>query len=100
MSLSIDFSPEALADLIDLYDYIASRSGAANAIGYINSIETFCESLTTFPGRGTRRDDLRQGMRILGFERSAMIAIAVNENVVTILRILYGGRDVDNLLRN
>ncbi len=98
MSHWIEFSPEALADLVDLYDYIAPRSGDANAIGYIERIETFCQSLTIFPERGTRRDDLRPGMRLLAFERTAIIAIAVDEKAVTILRVLYGGRDVDRSL--
>jgi len=31
----IEFSPEALGDLIDLYDYIALRDGAERAISYI-----------------------------------------------------------------
>jgi len=35
------FSPEAAADLTSLYDYIAERSGAARAIGYINRIESY-----------------------------------------------------------
>lgn len=36
MSHRIEFSPEALGDLIDLYDYIAQRDGAERAIGYID----------------------------------------------------------------
>jgi plasmid stabilization system protein ParE len=39
VSHRIDFSPEALGDLIDLYDYIAARDGAERAIGYIDRIE-------------------------------------------------------------
>jgi plasmid stabilization system protein ParE len=31
----IEFSPEALGDLIDLYDHIAVRDGAERAIAYI-----------------------------------------------------------------
>ena len=40
MSHKIEFSPEALGDLIDLYDYIALRDGAERAIVYIDRIET------------------------------------------------------------
>jgi hypothetical protein len=39
VSHSVEFSPEALADLLDLYDYIALRDGAERAIGYIGRIE-------------------------------------------------------------
>ena len=35
MSNKVEFSPEALGDLIDLYDYIARRDGPERAIGYI-----------------------------------------------------------------
>ena len=35
MSRRVEFSPEALGDLIDLYDYIAVRDGPERAIGYI-----------------------------------------------------------------
>ena len=61
VSHRIEFSPEALADLLDLYDYIAPRAGAARTIGDIDRIEDFCHSLLTFPERETRRDDLRPG---------------------------------------
>lgn len=59
VSHRIEFSPEALADLLDLYDYIAPRARAARAIGCIDRIEAFYHSLSMFPERGTRRDDLR-----------------------------------------
>jgi len=91
----VEFSPEALGDLIDLYDYIAARDGAERAMGYIDRIEECCRSISVFLGRGTGRDDLRPGLRILGFERRAVIAFHIATNAVTILRILYGGRNVE-----
>ncbi len=97
MSHRIEFSPEALGDLIDLYDYIALRDGADRAIGYIDRIEDCCRNLSVFPERGIRRDDLRRGLRILGFERRAVIAFVITADTVTILRILYGGRDLDTV---
>lgn len=78
-----------------LYDYIAVRDGADRAIGYIGRIEECCRSLSLFPERGTRRDDLRAGLRTLGFERRAVIALQIAADKVTILRILYGGRNVE-----
>ncbi len=93
MSHGIEFSPEAL----DLYDYIALRDGAERAIGYIERMEDCCRNRSLFPDRGTRRDDLRPGLRILGFERCAVIAFLVAEDTVTILRILYGGGDLETI---
>jgi len=97
VSHRIEFSPEALGDLIDLYDYIALHDGAERAIGYIDRVEECCLSLSVFPDRGNRRDDLRPGLRILGFERRAVIAFQITANSVTILRILYGGRDLETV---
>ena len=69
--------------------------GAERAIGYIDRIEDCCRNLSVFPGRGSRHDDLRAGLRVLGFERRAVIAFQINAETVTILRILYGGRSVE-----
>ena len=94
MSHKVEFSPEALGDLIDLYDYIAAHDGADRAMGYIDRIEGFCRNLSVFPDRGIRREDLRAGLRILGFERRAVIAFQITADSVTILLVLYGGRDI------
>jgi toxin ParE1/3/4 len=92
---SREFSPEALGDLIDLYDYIAMRDGLERAIGYIDRIEDCCRNLSIFPDRGIKRDELRPSLRVLGFERRAIIAFQLTPDKVTILRILYGGRDLE-----
>ncbi len=47
------FSPEAQTDLLDLYDYIAQRSGSARALSYIERIEEWCRSLQRFQNGGT-----------------------------------------------
>jgi len=73
------FSPEAKADLLELYRYIAEASGQIRALGYIERVERKCLNLSTFPMRGMPRDDIRQGLRVIGFERSANIAFAVVE---------------------
>jgi toxin ParE1/3/4 len=88
------FSPEAQADLNGLYDYIADQSGAARAIGYISRIERYCRGFELASVRGTRRDDIRPGLRIVGFERRLTIAFHVEGQRVIIDRLFYGGRDV------
>lgn len=57
-------------------NYIAMRDGAERAIGYINRVEDFCRNLSAFPNRGIRRDDLRPGLRALGFERRRLLHFA------------------------
>jgi toxin ParE1/3/4 len=95
VSRAVVSAPEAQNDLLDLYDYIADHSSPTRALGYLNRIEKACMSLMTLPERGTRRDDLRPGLCLLGFERRVMIAFRVSPDSVAILRILYGGRDVE-----
>ncbi len=97
MTHKVLFSVEAQADLLDLYEYIAERGGESRALQYIERIEGWCESLRTFPQRGTSRNDIRPGLRIAGFEHRVTIAFEVEEKSVTILRILYGGRDPGRL---
>ncbi len=94
MTRRVVFSPEAQGDLLQLYDLIAERAGAARALGYVEWITAHCTSFADFPERGTQRDDIRPGLRTTGFERRATIAFTVAADAVTILRVLYGGRDL------
>jgi toxin ParE1/3/4 len=90
---SVFYAPEALQDLIELYDRIAVRAAAAVAVGYVGRIEAFCAGLSFASERGQRRDDIRPGLRIIGFERRVTVAFSVGERSVTILRVFYGGVD-------
>lgn len=88
------FSPEARDDLLSLYDYIADRAGPAVVFGFVERIEAQCLGFVTYPDRGTRRDDIRPGLLLIGFERRVTIAFHRQDDLVVIDRILYGGRDV------
>lgn len=95
MRRKVVFTPEARDDLIRLYDYIADHGSPERAARYIRRIENLCMSLTRLPERGTLRDDLRPGLRVIGFGRRAAIAFRVNAESVAILRIFYGGRNLE-----
>ena len=99
MTHRVVFSPEASEDLLGLHDYIAARSGGVQALRCIERIERWCEGLRRFPERGFVRDDIRSGVRVMGFERRVTIAFRVLPDTVTILRILYSGRDLLKALR-
>ncbi len=94
MTREVVFAPDAQADLVDLYDYIAPRGGHERALAYVERIQATCVSLGPFPERGRRRDDIRPGLRVTGFERRITIAFHVTTGQVVIDRILYAGRDV------
>jgi toxin ParE1/3/4 len=87
------FSPEAENDLAAIFEWIAARAGTDIALGYIERIEVFCRDLDLASERGALRNDIRPGLRVLGFERRLTIAIAVSEERVTVLRLFYGGQD-------
>jgi toxin ParE1/3/4 len=96
----VRFRPLAEADLLRLYEYIAEASGLALAGGYIDRLEAACLALETFPERDTRRDDIRPGLRVMGFERRATIIFQATEGEVVIVRIFYGGQDYEAALRD
>jgi toxin ParE1/3/4 len=95
----VSFRPEAEADLIALYEYIAACAGLRIAGGYIERIEAACMSLAHVPERGTKRDDILPGLRTIGFERRVTIAFRVLKARVEIVTIAYGGRDFESTLR-
>ena len=92
------FAPEARDDLNEIYVFIAERSNSERAMAYVDRIETYCRGFADYPERGVRRDDLFSGLRIVGFERRATIAFLMDAESVTVLRVLYGGRDIDALI--
>lgn len=65
---------------------------------YAEAIVSYCESLSIFPQRGMKRDDVRLGLRITHYKKRAVIAFAVDAECVSILGIFYGGRDYESLL--
>ncbi len=95
----VSFRPLAEADLFGLYRFIAEEAGHEAAGAYIDRIEAACRTLETFPRRGTRRDDIRPGLRTMGFERRATIVFQVKRAQVMIVRIFYGGQDYEPVLR-
>lgn len=86
-------SPEALGDLQALYDYIAAVASPLVAGSYLRRVEAYLRGFEHNAERGTMRDDVRPGLRIVGFERRLTIAFTVSEGDVTILRLFYGGQD-------
>lgn len=92
----LELLPEANRDLDALSDWISEQSGSARlGLNYIRRIRAYLNSFQDFPHRGTKRDDIRNGLRITGFERRVTIAFSIQANTVFIARIYYAGRDID-----
>lgn len=94
MAYRIRLLPEAEADLAAIYDYIRDHASQGIAQGYVQRIMAYLAGFDTFPERGTRRDDIRPGLRIVGFERRVTIAFLVEGDEVVVANILYGGREL------
>ena len=87
------FSKTARIDLLDIYEWIAESVSWETASRYITRVEQFCMSLDLASERGARRDDLRPGLRVIGFEKSISIIFEVTDDSVNILRLFRAGRD-------
>lgn len=98
MRYTVSFAPEAEAQLLSLYRYIASAASPHIAERYIGAIIERCEKLETFPLRGTPRENIRPGLRTIPFMRRVTIAYSVIGDRVVVLGIYYGGQDIETLL--
>ncbi len=95
MKRRVVMAPKALQDLADLYDYLLPLAGHRIADDYVARLYQYCLSFETFPERGIRRDDMRSGLRMVGYRRKATIAFRVHDDAITIVRIFHGGRNTE-----
>jgi plasmid stabilization system protein ParE len=98
MSYTVIFAPEAEAQLLELYEYIAAKASPEIAARFTDGIVTYCESLCTFPTRGNQRDDVRPGLRVTHYRKRVAIAFNVEDERVNIIGIFYGGREYEAAL--
>jgi plasmid stabilization system protein ParE len=82
-------------DLREIFYSIAERADVNTAKRYTSRLRAYLNRLDQFPMRGRTRDDLYEGLRIIGFERRVAIAFVVRGPKVLILRLLYGGQDLE-----
>lgn len=98
MGHSITLTPEARDHLDAIYDYIAAAASPDIARRFTDGILDHIGKLADFPRRGTKRDDLRPGLRTTAWRRRVTIAFAVDDAAVVVIGIFYGGRDFETLL--
>lgn len=100
MTYRVVFSPESEQQLAALYRYIAAAASPTTAARYVNAIIDYCESLQTSPLRGTRRDDIRPGLRVTNYKGRAVIAFDVDGEQVSIIGVFYGGQNFETALQD
>jgi toxin ParE1/3/4 len=98
MLYRVVFAPEAEAQLLDLYRYIAIAVSPEIVTRYTDAIVEHCEVLAQFPMRGTPRDDFGKGLRITKYKKRAVIAFSVDDDLVSILGVYYGGQNYESVL--
>ena len=82
-----------------MYRYIAREASPEIAEQFTSAIVDHCEQFGTFPQRGAQRDDLRPGLRTVGFRRRVTIAFIVESETVIIIGVFYGGQDYESVLK-
>jgi toxin ParE1/3/4 len=95
---SVTFTPRAEAQLSALYNYIADRGGDVRAEKYVGDLVARCRAMTSFPQRGTKRSDVRPGLRTVGYKRRVTIAFSIEASAIVIHGIFYGGQDFERIL--
>ncbi len=100
---AVIFTPEAEEQLVALYLYIANAAASPTiAERYTTAIITHCEEMQFVPNRGTKRDDVRSGLRITNYKHRTVIAFSVDDvalKVFIIIGIYYGGQDFETALQ-
>ena len=94
-SFKVVFDRRAQRELTELYDYIHDESGVERAASFVADIRDYCLGFAAFPERGTPREDIAPGIRIVGYRRRVSIAFRVSGDQVLVLGIFYGGRNIE-----
>lgn len=77
MTFEVIITPEAEQQIINLLRYITEKAGSVIADNYANALLDYLDGFSTFPHRGNKRDDIRQGMRVTHFRHRTIIAFAL-----------------------
>lgn len=97
----VEEKPDVFLDYIAIAEHVERwTEDRALADRTVDAIRAFIKSLREIPHRGTKRDDLRPGLRIVPFKKRSAIAIEIDDDakIVTVLRVFYGGQDYEAVL--
>ncbi|NMA69796.1 MAG: type II toxin-antitoxin system RelE/ParE family toxin [Desulfitobacterium sp.] len=103
MNYVIKLTPEAQNDLLRIFEYIAhDLQSVQNAVGQLDRLEKAISSLQQMPERFRVYDKepwRSRNLRIRPVDNYLIFYIPDNEKKsVTILRVLYNGRNIDRFL--
>ena len=103
MIFQIEISRQADTDLRNIYEYIAFElQSPESASGQLDRLETSIMSLDKMPERFKKYGQEpwhSRNLRIMPVDNYCVLYIPDTEKaVVTIIRVMYGGRDMDTQL--
>ena len=103
MIYEIEVSEQADSDLRGIFEYLAFELQALeNASGQLDRLEEQILSLDTIPERYRKYEKepwKSRGLRVLPVDNYVILYIPDSDKkVVTILRVMYAGRDIGNQL--
>ena len=103
MIYEVEVSQQADSDLREIFEYIAFElQSPKNASGQLDRLEKQILSLNTMPERYRRYEKepwKSRGLRVLLVDNYVVFYIPDSDKkVVTILRVMYTVRDIDNQL--
>ncbi len=93
---AIIWSPDARADLSEIWDYYVGVAGRHTADGIIRGIADVCTLLEEHPFAGRARNEVRLGLRSMAASPH-IVFYRVNDDVAEIVRVLDGRRDLDEV---
>lgn len=104
MMYEVKTTEQAETDLREIYEYIASTLLAPDhASGQLDRLEAHIVSLGEFPEKFRRYEKEPwngRGMRVMPVDNYLVFYIPdAEEALVTVIRVMYAGRDVDVQLR-
>ena len=103
MIYEVEVSKQADSDLRGIFEYIAFElQSPENASGQLDRLEEQILNLDTMPERYRKYEKepwISRGLHVLPVDNYVVLYISdSNKKVVTILRVMYAGRDIDNQL--
>ncbi len=96
--MKVVFTKSARLDLLSIGDWIAEQDGDF-ARSYIGKLSEAALSLAEMPGKGVARSQWGAGVRVWFVDRY-VIAYRIKDDVVEIVCIVHGARDLDRLFES
>jgi toxin ParE1/3/4 len=95
--LPLTWSPEARADLSEIWNYYVRAAGRGIADKIIREIGQTCRLLEDHPDGGRARDEVRPALRSVVARPHVIFYRVAGDEVADIVRVLDGRRDIDEI---